>query len=88
MTSATRETALMMFTMTFLMDLILSAWFTWQTVGFSAGFVSAWVTRFFATYVIVMPTVLVVAPIAQRIARGINRRIESQAASLPKGEQT
>jgi Protein of unknown function (DUF2798) len=88
MTSATRETALMMFTMTFLMGLILSAWFTWQAVGFSAGFFNAWITRFFATYVIVMPTVLAVAPIAQRIARAINRRIETLGASLPKGEQT
>lgn len=88
MTSATRETALMMFTMTFLMGVILSAWFTWQAIGFSTGFVSAWAERFFSTYLIVLPTVLVVAPIAQRIARGINRHFESLRASRAKGAQT
>jgi hypothetical protein len=88
MTSVARETALMIFLMTFLMGVTLSAWFTWQAIGSTTGFVSAWAARFLSTYVIVMPTVLVATPIAQRIARSVNRRFESLQASQPKGEKT
>jgi hypothetical protein len=62
----TRQSILMILIMTVLIGLILSGVFTWQAQSFSAGFVAAWLGRFAGTYIIVLPTVLIVAPIAQR----------------------
>jgi Protein of unknown function (DUF2798) len=62
----TRQSILMILIMTLLIGLILSGVFTWQAQSFSTGFLSAWLGRFANTYIIVLPTVLIVAPIAQR----------------------
>jgi Protein of unknown function (DUF2798) len=69
----------LMFFMTLLMGLVLSAIFTWQAQGFGVGFVSAWVVRFVSTYIIVLPTVLVISPIAQWLAMRADRLFASSA---------
>jgi hypothetical protein len=73
----TRQSILMILTMTLLIGLILSGVFTWQNQGFSSGFVSAWLGRFAGTYIIVLPTVLIVAPIAQRISVRLDQWLEN-----------
>jgi hypothetical protein len=62
----TRQSLLMILIMTLLIGLILSGVFTWQAQGFSVGFIAAWLGRFAGTYIIVLPTVIIVAPITQR----------------------
>jgi ketosteroid isomerase-like protein len=74
----TRQNLLMVLIMTLLMGLILSGVFTWQAQGVSSGFVSAWTTRFVGTYIVVLPTVLVVAPLAQRLALTLDRKFGGQ----------
>jgi hypothetical protein len=69
----TRQAVVMMLTMTLLMGVVLSAVFTWQAIGFAPGFVGQWASRFMQTYPVVLPTVVVVAPIAQRVAAHIER---------------
>jgi Protein of unknown function (DUF2798) len=71
-----RDTIIMMILMTIMMGLVLSGVFTWQAVGFSPGFVEAWLSRFAKTYVIVLPTVLVVLPIARRLTAKIGDLID------------
>jgi hypothetical protein len=71
----TRQTLFMILTMTFLMGVILSGVFTWQAMGFGAGFVAEWASRFVSTYIIVLPTVLLVSPIALRFARWLDRKL-------------
>ncbi len=71
--SGPRQTLIMIVVMTIMMGLILSAVFTWQAIGFSSGFLAAWAGRFIATYAIVLPTVLVVSPVAQWVARNLDR---------------
>ena len=61
--------------MTVMMGLVLSAIFTWQDIGLRADFLAVWLTRFIATYVIVLPTVLVVAPVAQAFARAADKAL-------------
>lgn len=73
--SGARQTLIMILTMTIMIGLILSAIFTWQAIGFSAGFFTAWMERFIATYIIVLPTVLIVSPMAQWVARTLDRRL-------------
>jgi ketosteroid isomerase-like protein len=68
-TSGYRDMLLMMLVMTLLMGIVLSAFFTWQAVGFATDFVAQWMRRFVSTYAVVLPTVLIVAPAAQRIAK-------------------
>jgi ketosteroid isomerase-like protein len=68
----TRQTAFMILTMTIMMGIILSGIFTWQAMGFGAGFIGVWASRFVSTYIIVLPTVLVVSPLAQRFARWLD----------------
>jgi uncharacterized membrane protein len=63
-----RDRLFLMFFMTLLMGVVLSAVFTWQAQGFASGFVSAWAVRFLSTYIIVLPTILVVSPVAQWLA--------------------
>ncbi len=63
-----RDRLFLMFFMTLLMGLILSAVFTWQAQGFASGFIAAWAVRFLSTYIIVLPTVLIVSPVAQWLA--------------------
>lgn len=57
--------------MTVFMGVALSGWFTYAEMGFAPGFARAWVDRFVSTYVIVLPTVVVVSPVAQWLARRI-----------------
>jgi ketosteroid isomerase-like protein len=68
----TRQTLFMILSMTIMMGVILSGVFTWQAMGFGAVFIGVWASRFVSTYVIVLPTVLVVSPIAQRFARWLD----------------
>ncbi|MBY0507638.1 MAG: DUF2798 domain-containing protein [Bryobacteraceae bacterium] len=68
----TRQALFMILTMTFLMGVIMSAIFTWQAKGFGPDFANVWASRFLSTYVIVLPTVLLVSPVAQYIARKLD----------------
>jgi ketosteroid isomerase-like protein len=82
-----RDTVLMMLVMTVLMGGALSAVFTWQAGGFGADFLSRWFTRFVSTWIVVVPTVLLVAPLAQRIAAWLGRRLfanEHSPAASPR----
>jgi nitrogen fixation/metabolism regulation signal transduction histidine kinase len=73
----TRQNLLMILIMTLLIGLILSGVFTWQAQGLTTGFLSAWLGRFASTYIIVLPTVLIVAPLAQRLSTSLDRWITS-----------
>jgi hypothetical protein len=72
MTSEKRHTVIVIFLMTTMMGFVMSAYFTWQTVGFTNNFMQAWASRYLSTYVVVLPTVLVVSPIAQKLAQIVN----------------
>lgn len=67
-----RQNLLMILLMTLLMGLILSAVFTLQDSRSSEGFLEAWMMRFWSTYIIVLPTVFVVAPVAQFVSRWLD----------------
>jgi Protein of unknown function (DUF2798) len=71
-----RDTVIMMILMTIMMGLSLSGVFTWQVMGFGQGFIATWLSRFANTYVIVLPTVLVVSPIARWLTVKISRSID------------
>jgi hypothetical protein len=71
-----RHTIVFVLVMTLLMGLVLSAWFTWQAQGFFAGFAAEWAARFVSTYIVVVPTVVLVTPLAQAIAGQANRLID------------
>lgn len=81
-----RQTLIMILAMTIMMGEILSAVFTWQATGFGSGFISAWMARFVSTYIIVLPTVLVVAPFAQQFAHWLDKRLDGgkSAATSPR----
>lgn len=66
-----RENLIMMLVMTILMGIAMSAVFTWQSTGFDGAFLSNWADRFLRTWPIVVPIVLVAAPLAQLITRWI-----------------
>jgi ketosteroid isomerase-like protein len=85
MTAAKRQGLIMVIVMTTMMGFVMSAWFTHQLVGFGPEFFGAWAERYFSTYMIVLPTVLVVSPIAQWLAGKINTRLD--AASLVKSSR-
>lgn len=74
----TRQMVLMILIMTLLMGLILSAVFTWQAQGFQNGFIVAWMSKFATTYVVVLPTVIVVSPLAQRLSVRIDQFLGSK----------
>jgi ketosteroid isomerase-like protein len=78
----TRDRILLILIMTISMGLILSAFFTWQAIGFGAGFVGAWLKRFFATYIIVLPAVILVSPIAGWLSSRIDRLFGPVASPL------
>lgn len=59
------------FLMTLFMGLFLSAIMTIRTQGLSSDFLSIWLTRFFSTWIIVIPTVIVVIPIVNFIVRKV-----------------
>jgi hypothetical protein len=71
----TRQSILMILIMTLLMGVILSAVFTFQDIGLSVEFLPQWIRRFLSTYILVLPTVLIVAPVAQRLATSIDRHL-------------
>jgi uncharacterized membrane-anchored protein YitT (DUF2179 family) len=71
-----RDTLIMMILMTILMGLSLSFVFNWQAMGFGPGFIATWLSRFAKTYVIVLPTVLVVSPIARVLTIRIGRILD------------
>jgi hypothetical protein len=79
MTSQKRHTVIVIFLMTTMMGFVMSAYFTWQAVGFSSGFIEAWASRYFSTYMVVLPTVLVVSPIAQKLAQTITDWFDRRA---------
>ena len=80
---ASRMQLFMILIMTVLMGLILSAVFTLQAVGFRPDFLAQWLGRFLSTYAIVLPTVLVVAPIAQWAARRLDAILAKASAERP-----
>jgi hypothetical protein len=65
------RTLVFVFFMTMFMGLVLSGVMTVQAQGLGAGFVPAWLERFARTYLLVVPTVLVVGPIANRLTDAI-----------------
>ena len=71
----TRQTLFMILAMTIMMGVIMSGIFTWQAIGFAPNFVSIWASRFVSTYIIVLPTVLLVSPIAQRFAGWLDGKL-------------
>jgi uncharacterized membrane-anchored protein YitT (DUF2179 family) len=71
-----RDTLIMMVLMTIMMGLSLSCVFTWQAMGFGPEFVGIWLSRFVQTYVIVLPTVLIVSPIARWLTMRIGRKLD------------
>ncbi len=80
MTAAKRHGLIMVLVMTTLMGFVMSAWFTHQAIGFSSDFLRSWASRYLSTYMIVLPTVLVVSPLAQWIAKTINARLDAAPA--------
>lgn len=76
-----RESILMILIMTIMMGAILSGFFTWQAIGFTDDFFAAWLGRFGSTYVVVLPTVLIVSPIAQWIVRQLSKAVTPQMAT-------
>jgi ketosteroid isomerase-like protein len=86
MSASTRQTILMVFFMTLMMGIIISAWFTWQAIGFGTGFLSTWAQRFFSTYLVVVPTVLIVSPIAQGFAKTIDSYLTPTVAKTSPRE--
>lgn len=81
--SGSRQTLFMILAMTLMMGVILSAVFTWQAIGFAPGFIAGWATRFVSTYIIVLPTVLLVSPLAQRFARWLDGALGPRDATAP-----
>jgi ketosteroid isomerase-like protein len=79
MTAAKRQSLIMVLVMTTMMGLVMSAWFTHQLVGFGPEFIGAWAKRYFSTYMIVLPTVLIVSPMAQWLAKQINAKLDNSA---------
>lgn len=79
-----RQSLFMILAMTFLMGVIMSGIFTWQAIGFGAGFVGGWASRFVSTYIIVLPTVLLVSPVAQRFARWLDGVMSAPHAPSPR----
>lgn len=68
-----------------MMGLILSGIFTYTDIGPVPGFAGEWGVRFLSTYAIVLPTVLVVSPIAQSNARRVIGRLDrARATSTPE----
>lgn len=61
--------------MTVMMTAVLSAWFTLVDHGLDGSFPAAWLDRAVSTFLVVLPTVVVVAPIARALATAVDRRI-------------
>jgi len=55
------------FFMTLLMGLCISGMTTAMQTGVGTDFVARWLSAFLRTYIIVVPTVLVVTPLAKRL---------------------
>jgi ketosteroid isomerase-like protein len=72
-----RQNLIMVLLMTFMISCVMSVWFTWQMAGFTPVFFASWAQHFFPTYIVVLPTVLLVAPIAQSLSQIINNFLES-----------
>jgi len=56
------------FFMTLLMGLVISGATTALRTGVDGGFLWRWIVAFASTYIIVVPTVLIVTPLAKRLA--------------------
>lgn len=71
MIPARYEQLVLLFFMTFLMGLILSFAFQVQETGIAPApaFLAGWLRRFMQTYIMVVPLVLVVSPLAKRLTR-------------------
>jgi hypothetical protein len=72
-----RQTTIMVLLMTKMMGLLMSAWHTWLTAGFGPTFLASWGLLFLSTSLIATPAVFIVSPIAQRLARWIDRRLSA-----------
>lgn len=57
--------------MTLFMGLFLSAIMTIRMHGLSSNFLSVWLSQFLTTWVIVIPTVIVVIPIVEFITKRV-----------------
>lgn len=80
-----RETIIMTILMTIMMGLVLSGVFTWQAIGFGSSFLETWLGRFAKTYVIVLPTVLVVSPVARWMTIRLGRVLDGARVIKQEG---
>ncbi len=63
------EKVLFIFYMTLLMGLAMSAYFTFQSGVENHAFVSKWLEAFISTYLVVVPVVLIVSPVAEQLKK-------------------
>ena len=75
------------FFMTLLMGLVLSFVFELQAGNYqvqnAATFLSAWLLRFLGTYIIVLPVVVLVNPVAARLSALVVAQDPDEAAARP-----
>jgi ketosteroid isomerase-like protein len=79
-----RRGIFMILAMTIMMGLILSAIFTWQAIGFGPKFMAIWASRFLSTYALVLPTVIIVSPIANLFAQTLDNALSKGKAKSPR----
>ena len=70
-----RQQALTLLLMTMAMGLLLSGFLTYQAQGLGAGFIGAWGRRFASSYVVILPLVTILAPVARMVALRVERRL-------------
>lgn len=67
-------TLVFVFLMTLFMGLALSLIFTWREIGFANGFIKIWLSRFIRTWIIVIPTVVIILPLVRTLAAMITEK--------------
>jgi hypothetical protein len=77
----TRRLVITIVVMTALMGLTLSFLTTVRERGMTDDFFAQWFARFLGTYVMVVPVVLVVSPVAQRITELVDGKIAGWIAT-------
>jgi hypothetical protein len=68
---APHEQKVFLLIMTLLMGLAISFVKTVQLSGFRSGFLMQWLSGFLSTYIIVVPAVLLIMPVARSIVKAI-----------------
>jgi len=81
-----RQLIIMTAIMTFLMGVILSGIFTYLERGLFRDFLLVWFERFWSTYLVVLPTVALVGPLARKLAAIVERRFFQPRQALSDRE--